>query len=103
HRIDLSVPKYLCETTGGTYDQDAVQLVAAVERLVGRRHGHFGAVLNAIEYMVEDCSANPRVISHLCDALVTLGEVHRLAPPTMTKLHDLLCRIQHHLDATARR
>jgi hypothetical protein len=102
-RIDLDTSRSLCEAFGSSYDERAVRLVAALERLLVPRHGPFGAVFNTIEYMVEDCSANPRVISHLCDALVTLAEVHHLAPATMNKLNHTLRQLQDHVSASPRR
>jgi hypothetical protein len=95
-RIDLSGPQYLCQATGGTYDADAVQVVVALERVLRGvdRHGHFGVVLNAIEYMVEDRKADPRVVSHLCDAIRGLVPGHRLPSSAAKKVTTLLHQLQ---------
>lgn len=102
-RIDLSGPRFISEAIGSSYDERAVQLVAALERFLAPRHRHFGAVLNAIEYMVEDFSANPRVISQLGDALVSLAELHHLAPASTKKLDQILRQLKDHVSSASRR
>jgi hypothetical protein len=70
--------------------------VVALERLVRGvdRHGHFGVVLNAIEYMVEDSKADPRVVSHLCDAILALLPGHHLPSSVAKKVTTLLRQLQ---------
>ena len=92
---DLSSAKALCEAMGGTYDEEAVRLIVAMERLLARlrveQFDHFRGILHAIENQVEDRGAgDPGVVRILGDALFALAALHHLKPPSVKRLTHLL-------------
>jgi hypothetical protein len=106
--FDFSKAKALCETMGGTYDEDAVRPCRTMERLLDRLHverfGHFAGILNAIENHVEEGDGEPSVVRHLGDALLALAAVHKLKPRTIKRLTQLLGQLHSHVaDQAARR
>lgn len=79
------------------YDAKAVAFVDTIERILQQLHperlGEFIAILNAIEYDVEEGTGNPLVLRHLVDALLAMIEVVHLdvrAAASITRHLDAL-------------
>ncbi len=86
-----------------SYDPTAVAFVDTIEHILQQLHperqGDFIAILNAIEYHVEEGSGDPIVLRHLADALLAMGAVVHLdaravAPISrqLGKLHSRVAR-----------
>jgi hypothetical protein len=87
------------------YDEQAIAWIEALERRLARRlpddrFGAFAAILNAIEYQVEEGRADPTVLRHLGEALLALAAAHQLPAATIKDVTQTLGRLHHH--ATAR-
>lgn len=86
------------------YDEQAVAWIAALEERLGRRlpddcFGGFAAILNAIEYQVEEGPADPTVLRHLGEALLALAAVHRLPVATVKDITQTLGFLHSHAAA----
>ena len=88
------------------YDEQAVAWVAHIQRKLERlqldhRLGAFAAVLNALEYQVEEGEAHPTVVFHLGEALLALATVHRLPVPAIKDITQTLGHLHGHVSARA--
>jgi hypothetical protein len=86
------------------YDERAVGWIASLENRLARRlpddrFGGFAAILNAIEYQVEQGQADPRVLRHLGEALLALASVHRLPLPVVKDITQTLGQLHGHVAA----
>lgn len=84
------------------YDERAVGWIASLEHRLGRRlpddrFGGFAAILNAIEYQVEQGQADLTVLRHLGEALLALASVHRLPPPLLKDITQTLGLLHGHV------
>jgi hypothetical protein len=80
------------------YDANAVAVVESIERTVLRLHpdrqGEVIAILNAIEYHIEEGQGDPGVLRHLTDALVAMGAIVRLDPRVITLINRKLDQLR---------
>jgi hypothetical protein len=86
------------------YDEQAVAWIEALEgrlarRLPDDRFGAFAAILNAIEYQVEEGQADPTVLRHLGEALLALAAAHHLPVATIKDVTQTLGRLHSHAAA----
>ena len=89
------------------YDEQAVAWVAHIQRKLERlqldhRLGAFAAVLNALEYQVEEGEAHPAVVLHLGEALLALATANRLPTPAVKDITQTLGLLHGHVCAHAR-
>lgn len=89
------------------YDEKAVAWIEALEerlarRLPDERFGAFAAVLNAIEYQVEQGQAHPTVLRHLGEALLALASAHGLSTPVIKDITQTLGLLHSHAAALHR-
>jgi len=80
--------------------------VAHIQRKLERLHlehrlGAFAAVLNALEYQVEEGEAHPAVVLHLGEALLALAGAHRLPAPAIKDITQTLGQLHGHVSARA--
>jgi hypothetical protein len=91
--------------TNDEYDEKAVEWIAALETRLDRlrldRFGAFAAVLNALEYQLEDGDADPSVVRHLGEALLALAAVHRVPLPALKDITQTLGLLHGHVVARA--
>jgi hypothetical protein len=83
------------------YDEQAVAWIEALEarlalRLPDDRFGAFAAILNAIEYQVEEGQADPTVLRHLGEALLALASAHHLPLATIKDVTQTLGFLHSH-------
>jgi hypothetical protein len=88
------------------YDEQAVAWIEGLEERLARRlpddrFGAFAAILNAIEYQVEEGQAHPSVLRHMGDALLALASVHDLPPTTIKDISQTLGQLYTHVVAIA--
>ena len=88
------------------YDEQAVAWVSQIERRLARLHldhrfGAFAAVLNALEYQIEEGEAHSTVVRHLGEALLALATVHRLPVPAIKDITQTLGLLHGHVAARA--
>jgi hypothetical protein len=86
------------------YDEQAVAWIEALEgrlarRLPDERFGAFAAILNAIEYQVEEGQADPTVLRHLGEALLALASAYRLPVATIKDVTQTLGLLHSHAAA----
>jgi hypothetical protein len=86
------------------YDEQAVAWIEALQgrlarRLPDDRFGAFAAILNAIEYQVEEGQADPTVLRHLGEALLALAAAHHLPAATIKDFTQTLGRLHSHAAA----
>ena len=92
--------------TNDPYDEQAVAWIASIEETLARLHldarfGAFAAVLNALEYQVEEGEAHPIVVRHLGDALLALATTHRLPTRALKHITQTLGLLHRHVAARA--
>ena len=100
--------KDVCEALGRTYDSRAVARVVALERMLERRlpheqRGGFAAILNALEYQVEEGAGDTSVVRPLGEALLSLARVHQLDSATVSQLTRTLDQLHCHISARTHR
>jgi len=86
------------------YDERAVGWIEALENRLGHRlpddrFGGFAAILNAIEYQIEQGQADPTVLRHLGEALLALASAHRLPLPVVKDITQTLGLLHGHVAA----
>ena len=84
------------------YDQQAVAWIAELEQRLGRlqleRFGAFAAVLNALEYQVEEGQGHPSVVRHLGDALLAIATVHGWPATVVKDITQTLGLLHSHVE-----
>jgi hypothetical protein len=89
--------------TADVYDEQAVEWIAKLEERLGRLHLErfpaFAAVLNALEYQVEEGEGHPSVVRRLNDALVTHASVHGWPAAVVKDITQTLGLLQSHVEA----
>jgi hypothetical protein len=88
------------------YDEQAVAWVAQIQQRLERlpldhRFGAFAAVLNALEYQVEEGEAHPAVVLHLGEALLALAAANRLPVPVVKDITQTLGLLHGHVSTRA--
>lgn len=85
------------------YDEQAVAWIADLEQRLGRlrldRFGAFVAVLNALEYQVEEGEGHSSVVRHLGDALLALAAVHGWPAAVVKDITQTLGLLHSHVEA----
>jgi hypothetical protein len=80
-----------------------VALIAALEERLGRlrleRFGAFAAVLNALEYQVEEGEGRSSVVRHLGDALLALATEHGWPAAVVKDITQTLGLLHSHVEA----
>ena len=83
------------------YDEQAGAWIEALEarlarRLPDERFGACAAILNAIEYQVEEGQADPSLLRHLGEALLALAAAHPVPLATVRDITRTLGRLHSH-------
>jgi hypothetical protein len=85
------------------YDAQAVAWLEQLERRLGRlrleRFNAFGAILNALEYQVEEGLGEPTVVRHLGDAMLALADAHGWPAPVIKDVTQTLGHLHGHVCA----
>ena len=85
------------------YDEQAVAWIAELEQRLARlrleRFNAFAAVLNALEYQVEEGEGHPSVVGHLRDTLVAFATVHGWPAAVVKDITQTLGLLYSHVEA----
>jgi hypothetical protein len=88
-----------------TYDEKAVAWLEKLERKLGRlqleRFEAFGAILNALEYQIEEGEGDPSVVRHLGEAMLALATVHGWPAHVTKEVTQTLGQLHSHVSARA--
>lgn len=72
-----------------------------LDRLQLERFGAFAAVLQALEYQVEEGGADPSVVRHLGEALLALASAHHIPVAVLKDVTQTLGLLHGHVVARA--
>jgi hypothetical protein len=87
------------------YDEQAVAWLERLERKLGRlrleRFEAFGAILNALEYQVEEGEGDPSVVRCLGEAMLAVATAHAWPPHVIKDVTQTLGQLHSHVSARA--
>jgi hypothetical protein len=87
------------------YDEEAVAWLEALEKKLERRRldhfHHFGAILNALEYQVEQGEGDPNVVRCLGEALLAVAVTHAWPADVIKDVTQTIGRLHGHVSDLA--
>jgi hypothetical protein len=87
------------------YDEQAVKWIESLEKRLERRRlehfHHFGAILNALEYQVEEGEGDPTVVRCLGEALLAVALAHTWPAEVIKDITQTIGRLHGHVAAAA--
>jgi hypothetical protein len=87
------------------YDQRAVKWLESLEKKLERRQlesfHHFGAILSALEYQIEEGEGEPTVVRFLGEAMLAVATTHAWPPEVIKEVTQTVGRLHGHVSDLA--